>query len=77
MGCFGVTSGYSQPRIIRLRTAIRFPKIIVMPVTKRGVSTPERGKSFDVKSAILLIYERFRRDMPGTVWMMYYPICCS
>lgn len=50
---------------------------MVMPVTKRGVPAPEKGKSSDVKSATLLIFEWFRRDMPGTVGMMYYPICCS
>lgn len=55
MGCFGVTSGYSQPRIIRRRIAIRFPKIIAIPVTKRGVPGPEI--SSDLKNATLLVCE--------------------
>ena len=57
MECLGVTSGYSYPRISRTRIPIRFPKIIVMPAMKRGVPASERGKSSDVKSVRLLIFE--------------------
>ena len=65
MECLGVTSGYSYPRISRTRIPIRFPKIIVMPATKRGDPISKSGRLSDFRSAKLLLFELFRLDMTG------------